>query len=309
MRALLVTIPVVLLLLLSLLAPVFCLKPTAPIIASPNTESSPSNFIFSFSLSNDLPTGGYLLIVIPFYSVTLSPKSCTLLNQASLTATLCQNLHTASSASPNPLSINVTVVNELNPNVPSALTIVVSFSGVLTASTPFELQLMLNNNLPAIGALSESFEMYAMSSTGVMLEENWNMGQVYLELRNNNLINLVSINSQLNNQPGVTNSTFLIDVTIGVACPTPLSTFLFTISGNFQFTVSSQVTTIAVTGTLPQILSTTVVSPNIIRVVFNEQFAVGRQFRLTISNILNPLEISSGAISLYSLPYNSISPL
>ena len=135
------------------------------------------------------------------------------------------------------------------------------------------------------------------------------MGQVYLELKNNNLINSVSINTQIGNLPGSTVSTFLIDVTIAVACPTPLSVFLFTISGNYQFTVSSHVTSMAVSGTPPQILSTTVVSPNIIRVTFNEQFIVSRHFRLTISNIFNPQEISQGAVSLYSLPYNSISPL
>lgn len=120
---------------------------------------------------------------------------------------------------------------------------------------------------------------------------------------------LVSINSEVANLPGSTVSSLLIDVTVAVPCPTPLSTFLFTISGNYQFTVSSLVTSIAVAGTPPQIQSTTVVSPNIIRVVFNEQFTTGRQFRLTISNLLNPLEISQGAVSLYSLPYNSISPL
>jgi hypothetical protein len=101
-------------------------------------------------------------------------------------------------------------------------------------------------------------------------------------------MNSVSINTQIGNLPGTTVSTFLIDVTIGVACPTALSTFLFTISGNYQFTVSSLVTSTAVSGTPPQILSTTVVSPNIIRVLFNEQFTVSRQFRLTISNIFNP---------------------
>ena len=148
-----------------------------------------------------------------------------------------------------------------------------------------------------------------MSATGVMIEENWNMGQVFLELRNNNNLNLVSINSQIANQPGITVSTLLMDVTIGVACPTPLSTFLFTISGNFEFTVSSLVSSIGISGDPPQVQSTTVMSPNLIKVIFNEQFVVGRQFRLTISNILNPLEISSGAISLYSLPYNSITPL
>lgn len=83
------------------------------------------------------------------------------------------------------------------------------------------------------------------------------------------MINLVSINSQIGNLPGTTVSTLLVDITIGVTCPTPLSTFLFTISGNYQFTVSSLVSSIAVSGSPPQILSTTVVSPNIIKVIFN----------------------------------------
>lgn len=141
-----------------------------------------------------------------------------------------------------------------------------------------------------------------------MLEENWNMGQVYLEMRNNNLMSLVSITGQTTTSPGIIFST-LVEVTVGVACPTLLSTFVFTVSGNFQFTVSSQITGTGVTGSPPQILSSTVVSPNIIRIIFNEQFAIGRQFRLTISNIYNPMEISQGALSLYSMPYNSITPL
>lgn len=115
------------------------------------------------------------------------------------------------------------------------------------------------------------------------------MGQVYLELRNNNLLNLVSINAQNANRPGETVSTLLLDVTIGVSCPTELSTFLFTISNNFQFTVSSLVTTIAVAGDPPAVQSTTVVSPNLIKVVFSEQLVAGRQFRLSISNIYNPV--------------------
>lgn len=82
-------------------------------------------------------------------------------------------------------------------------------------------------------------------------------------------MNMVSINAENGNFPGTTVSTLLIDVTIGVNCPTALSTFLLTISGNFQFTVSSLVSSIAVAGTPPQIQTTTVVSANIITVVFN----------------------------------------
>jgi hypothetical protein len=63
--------------------------------------------------------------------------------------------------------------------------------------------------------------------------------------------------------------------------------FTFTISGNFQFTVGSQVTSVGASP--PQVLSAIVVSPNVITATFNEQFVTGRQFSLAISNIQNPL--------------------
>jgi len=229
-----------------------------------------------------------------------------MLNSTYLT-TSCVNLNTASSLVPNPLTINSTAVNNLNPNIQSTLAIVVGFNNVLSSGVTYELQILLSNNLPSIGALSTSFEMYAISGTGIMQEENWNMGQVFFELRNNHLMNIVSVNSEAANLAGSIVSTLQINIKIGVSCPTPLSVFLFTISGDFQFTVGSQVTTIGASP--PQILTAQVVSPNLITATFNEQFSSGRQFSVAISNIQNPLEISSGAISLYSLPYNSISPL
>ena len=140
-----------------LLNGVFTLKPTAPILASPNTESSPSNFIISFSLTNDLPADAYLMIVFPFYSSTITPRTCTLLNSISTTANVCQNLNLASSANPNPLTINTTVASELNANIASTLTIVVGFSAMLNKNTAYSIQILLQDNLPAIGALSHSF--------------------------------------------------------------------------------------------------------------------------------------------------------
>lgn len=120
-------------------------------------------------------------------------------------------------------------------------------------------------------------------------------------------MSIVSVNSMVSNSAGAVVSTLQINVQIGVSCPTPLSVFLFTISGDYTFTVGSQVTTIGASP--PQILTSTVVSPKVIKATFNEQFVSGRQFTVAISNIQNPMEISSGAVSLYSLPYNSISPL
>ena len=145
------------LLIALLLVSTEALKPTSPILASPNTESSPSNFIFSFSLTNDLPIGAYLMVVLPFYSSEITPRGCTLLNSLVSTATTCQNLNQATNAVTNPLTINNTVANELNPNIATTLTIVVGFSATLTHSTTYSIQILLQDNLPAIGALSQSF--------------------------------------------------------------------------------------------------------------------------------------------------------
>jgi len=44
----------------------------------------------------------------------------------------------------------------------------VSFDNTLLASTSYSLQIVLSDNLPAIGALSKSFEMYVISGSGIM---------------------------------------------------------------------------------------------------------------------------------------------
>ena len=103
--------PSLLLFLALLLLTASALRPTAPIVASPNTESSPGNFVIGFSLVNELPAMSYLLVVLPFYTSTITPKSCTLLDSLSLKAISCHNLNTASASSPNPLTINTTVIN------------------------------------------------------------------------------------------------------------------------------------------------------------------------------------------------------
>jgi len=119
-----------------------------------------------------------MMIVFPIFPNTITPFTCTLLN-SSITSTSCINLNTASATNPNPLTINNTAVNSINPNIQTALTVVTSFNQPLLAGVAYSLQIILSNNLPSIGALSPSFEMYVISGSGIMMEENWNMGQLY----------------------------------------------------------------------------------------------------------------------------------
>ena len=59
----------------------------------------------------------------------------------------------------------------------------------------------------------------------------------------------------------------------------------------------------------PQVISTTIISPNIIVTKFRESFITGRKFKVSITDIINPLKISAGFVSVYYLPDNSMSPL
>jgi hypothetical protein len=108
------------------------------------------------------------MVVFPFYPTTITPLSCILLNSP-ITSTACNNLYTATNTSPNPLTINTTAVSSINPNIITTLTIVIGFNTPLTANTTYSLQIIMQDNLPSVGAISQSFEMYAISGTGVMI--------------------------------------------------------------------------------------------------------------------------------------------
>ena len=111
------------------------------------------------------------------------------------------------------------------------------------------------------------------------------------------------------NLPGQSFTNLLFDITIGVNCPTPVSRLKFVIEGGFTFSDSSLVTTLSLLGAAPVIAQSLIESPNVIITTFSEAFIIGRKFSLRIADIRNPLSILDGYISVYHLPYNSLSPL
>lgn len=115
-------------------------------------------------------TTSYMMVVLPIFPSAITPYTCTMLGLISISSTSCVNLNASSAALVNPLTINSTAVNNINPNIQTHLTIVVGFGSILTAGTSYSLQIVLTDNLPSIGALSQSFEMYVISGTGVMQE-------------------------------------------------------------------------------------------------------------------------------------------
>lgn len=142
-----------------------------------------------------------------------------------------------------------------------------------------------------------------------MLEENWNFGQVYFEKRLNKNLNVNSINDLRNNLPGTLTSNLDFEITIGEQCPTATSILKFIISDDFEFSPSSLVNVQGVLSTAPPVISTTIISKNIIETKFGESFASNRKFKIGITDIKNPLKISEGYVSVYYMPDNSMSPL
>ena len=130
-----------------------------------------------------------------------------------------------------------------------------------------------------------------MSSTGLVYEQNPNMGSVINALPNTNLMAVSILNTLSANSPGST-STLLAEVTIGKAVSTSLSTFMFVIQYPFTFSIgsiptasqsSSYATSPIALYSSPAIYSYQVVTPNVFMLIFNEQFVVGRKFIIQVN--------------------------
>lgn len=67
---------------------------TRPILVNPNTENSPTNFIFYFSLDYDLPSTDYLMITFSSFTSSVIPVSCIVLEHATTETSKCVNLQT-----------------------------------------------------------------------------------------------------------------------------------------------------------------------------------------------------------------------
>ena len=296
---------IVLVLVLCLTLPGSSIRPTRPIMANPNTESSSANFFFYFELEEDLPADGYLMITFTPYITEAEPVTCDMLSHTGNPITTCLNLNTAGSD----ITITQPDINDVNPNINATETVVIQFTSTLSAATEYQIQIATDNVLPDIGSITSSFEMYTITGTGVMIEENWNCGQVFLEPKQNKALSILNRNSMEFNLPGTSFTNLLFDIEIDEDCPTPQSRLKFVIEGGFTFTDSSLVTTISLLGAAPVIVESVIESPNVIITTFDEAFTDGRKFSLRIADIANPLEIANGYISVYYIPFNSMSPL
>jgi hypothetical protein len=256
------------------------LEPTADVQLFPNTQNSPSIYLLQFTLKTALPSGSYLLVTMGWYSTSVLPYNCVLVNTT--ISISCSNLAS--------LTALETQVKKFNVLLSSTLTVAVLLNSNLLANTPYALQVHLYNVIPSIQKISPSIEMYAVSSTGLVYEANPNFGSVINNPPNTNImaVNVLNVLSSLN--PGVSAS-LQVELTIGQAISTPLSTLTFVVQYPFTFSIGSMPTLAASTSyalnpialySKPATPTFTVVTPNVLTVVFNEQFVVGRKFIITV---------------------------
>jgi hypothetical protein len=273
-------------LIISLVVPLINgLAPAGDIRLFPNTENSPSIYILPFTLTKALPSNSYILVTMDWYTASLTPYNCILVN-SSITVS-CTNLATPTF----PLTITTAQVLKFNPKLSTTNTVAVLINSNLLPDTAYSLQLHLYNVIPAIQKISPSIEMCTVSYNGLIYEANSNFGSVVNNLPITNLMGVSILNPLSSNSPGST-STLRAEVTISQAISTSLSTFIFVMQYPFTFSVgsipatsqSSQYATNSIPlYSAPSIYSYEITSPNIFVLVFNEQFAAGRKFIVQVT--------------------------
>jgi len=202
------------------------LVPSADVKLIPNTENSPSLYLFQFTLSKALPANSYILITMDWYSSNLNPYKCTFVNTSISAA--CTNL-----AVPTfPLTISTTQITKFNSLLPTTKTIAVLVGSNLAVNTVYALQLHLYNVVSAIRKISPSIEMYTVSANGLIYESNSNFGAVVNNPPNTQMMSVTILNDLSANNPGAV-STLKVEVQISQAVSTALSTFIFVMQTPF----------------------------------------------------------------------------
>lgn len=127
-----------------LLASALALAPAGNIALYPATENSPSIYILPFTIAKALPSNSYLLVTMDWYSTSLLPYNCIIVNSSINIA--CTNLATPTF----PLTITTAQVLKLNPLLSTSKTVAVLVQSNLLPNTVYSLQLHLYNVVPNI---------------------------------------------------------------------------------------------------------------------------------------------------------------
>lgn len=276
---------ILIVLLLLSATPTHSLELAGDIQLYPNTQNSPSIYILPFTILKALPSNSYILVTMDWYSSTLLPYNCVLVNTSIPVS--CVNLAT--------LTAVAAQVTRFNSKLITAKTVAVSVGSNLLAGTIYSLQLHFYNVVPNIQSNSPNIEIYTASKDGLVYEANSNFGSVINNYPNTNLMGVSILNTLSSNAPGST-SALRAEVTISQAISTSLSTLLFVMQYPFTFSVGSIPTVgqsslystnpIALYSS-PAIYSYQVVSPNVFILVFNEQFVAGRKFIVQVLQLRN----------------------
>jgi hypothetical protein len=95
----------------------------------PNTQNSPSIYVLPFTLSKAIPSKSYILVTMDWYTTSLTPYNCILVNTSITVA--CTNLVTPTF----PLTITTTQILKFNSKLSTAKTVAVLVNSNLLPDT------------------------------------------------------------------------------------------------------------------------------------------------------------------------------
>ena len=120
------------------------LSPTNEILLYPNTAASPSLYLVSFTLTNELSVGEYLLVNMDWLPSSIDPYHCIMVNET--VSISCTNL-----ASPSfTLTFTYATMLKHNAQLTDTTTLVVKLENILTANTEHHLQIGLLSDVPSL---------------------------------------------------------------------------------------------------------------------------------------------------------------
>ena len=140
------------------------LAPVGDIKLYPNTESSPSMYLITFTITTALPTDSYLLLGMDWYTSDVNPHSCQIVNTS--IAITCTNFNTPTFTLPFTTADFARFNSILSPTKMVAI----KLGSNLLQNTDYALELHLLNVVPNIQKISPSVEMYTMSASGLVYE-------------------------------------------------------------------------------------------------------------------------------------------
>ena len=272
------------------------LSPFEPTFVNTNL---PSIYNFHFSLTSGLRSDGLIRVQVPNYTSIGTPTCLFDLNAARATSLIdCHAIDDSVYIAPQQ---------------------------ALTTTDEIRASIFLSQTIPSVEGYTQNFKVSTVSSTdttgAIIFDTNpgygnllWgpvaNVGKLFLEVQNygsaatthlqgapNDIVVYIRFNQELSSETSRVVVSLDMPWKFGSSVPSTGRSPLYTVAQGLGLSTDLYDTA--------TIKSYQIVNSQVMEIYFDQMFPAGREFVLTITNIINPLAISQGRIRFYSTDYTS----